>query len=235
MPFLRARNLVFARPPATTVAVGARSRGRYLFFVPWNGRTLVGTHYEDEGEGSRSRAVREFLEEVRAAFPWAGLEPRDLALVHEGLVPGEGGAEGLRRGADLLDHEREDGFFGLVTVLGAKYTTARAVAERSVDLCLRKLRKPEVACRTATTPLVHARPLEGSLAERTRRAIDDEMAVTLADLVRRRLDLGTTGAPSEEDLRAVEAAAVALLGWDDPRRRAERASLARTYADPLLE
>jgi glycerol-3-phosphate dehydrogenase len=234
-PFLRARNLVFQRSPATTVAVGSRSGGRYLFLVPWNGRTLVGTHYEEDREGRPDLAVRTFLEEARAAFPWAGLEARDVALVHEGLVPGEGGAEGLGRAARLHDHEKEDGIAGLLSVLGVKYTTARGVAEKAVTLCLRKLRKPALACRTATTTLVHARPLEGSLVDRTRRAIDEEMALTLDDLVRRRLDLGTAGPPPAADLETVEGVAAALLGWDDARRAAERRALAQAYANPLLE
>ncbi|MGD8897199.1 MAG: FAD-dependent oxidoreductase, partial [Acidobacteriota bacterium] len=45
-PLLRARNLVLDRPPSLPHAVGAKSRGRFLFVVPWDGRTLVGTDYE---------------------------------------------------------------------------------------------------------------------------------------------------------------------------------------------
>jgi glycerol-3-phosphate dehydrogenase len=233
--FLRARNLVFDRSPGTSVAVGARSGGRYLFLVPWDGRTLVGTHYEEEREGRPARAVGAFLEEARAAFPWAGLDARDLALVHEGLVPGDGGAEGLDRAARLHDHEKEDRIAGLLSVVGVKYTTARGVAEKVVDLALRTLRKPPVASRTAVTPLPHARLLTGPLAERTRRAIEEEMALTLDDLVRRRLDMGTAGPPAAADVETVEGVAAALLGWNDARRAAERAALAQTYANPLLE
>jgi glycerol-3-phosphate dehydrogenase len=233
--FLRARNLVFSHPPATKVAVGARSRGRYLFLVPWMDRTLVGTAYEPQGEPAGAHAVQEFLAEAQAAFPWAGLEKRGLTLVHEGLVPGQGNASGLDRAASLHDHETEDGVAGLVSVLGVKYTTARAVAEGAVDLALRKLGRAPIACRTAATPLPHASLLEGSLAERTRRAVEDEMALTLADLVRRRLDLGTAGAPAEEHLGTVEEVAAAALSWDGERRRAERAALSRAYANPLLE
>jgi glycerol-3-phosphate dehydrogenase len=231
--FLRARNLVFAHPTGTEVAVGARSRGRYLFLVPWRERTLVGTAYEPEEERTGAHAVREFLAEAQAAFPWAGLGERDLALVHEGLVPGRGRAEGLDRAARVHDHEAEDGIAGLVSVLGVKYTTARGVAERAVDLALRKLGKAPVACQTGETPLPHARFLEGSLAERTRRAVEDEMALSLADVIRRRLDLGTAGPPPGEGTDLVEAAAAALLGWDEARRRTERAALARSYANPL--
>ncbi len=234
-PLLRARNLVFARPPATTVAVGERSRGRYLFLVPWNGRTMVGTAYEPAETKEKRRAVRDFLAEAQAAFPWAGLEERELALVHEGLVPGRGGAEGLARALRFHDHEAEDGIAGLLSVQGVKYTTARGVAERAIDLVFRRLGKGPVSCRTAETPLPHARPLEGSLAERAVIAVDDEMAMTLADVVRRRTDLGTAGPPPPEDLALVEAAVADRLGWDEERRRVERAAVGQAYADPLLE
>ena len=231
---LRARNLVFARTPPTTLAVGARSRGRYLFLVPWNGRTLVGTSYEPPETTGKARAVREFLTEARAAFPWAGLEERELVLVHEGLVPGEGGAGGLGRALRLHDHQAEDGVPGLVSVRGVKYTTARGVAERVVDLVLRRLGKPRVACRTAETPLPHAQSLTGSLAERAAIAVRDEMALTLDDVVRR-LDLGTGGAPSREHLDILETALGSSFGWDEKRRLAERAAVAGAYAPPLLE
>jgi glycerol-3-phosphate dehydrogenase len=52
----------------------------------------------------------------------------------------------------------------LVSVVGAKYTTARGVAERVTNRLLAKLRKRAVACRTATTPLPGA-PIEARTVE----------------------------------------------------------------------
>ena len=45
-PLLRARNLVLRRPPAVPFAVGAKTAGRFLFLVPWQGSTMLGTSYE---------------------------------------------------------------------------------------------------------------------------------------------------------------------------------------------
>ena len=59
-----------------------------------------------------------------------------MSLVHEGLVPGRDGPSGLSTRPRLHDHEAEDGLPGLVSLQGVKYTTARAVAERAVDLAL---------------------------------------------------------------------------------------------------
>jgi glycerol-3-phosphate dehydrogenase len=223
-------NLVFERTGDLPVAVGAASRGRYLFLVPWRDRLLAGTAYA--GVGGSVDADR-FREEVARAFPWAGLEPGRLTLVHRGRLPGEGGAFGLHRRFVVLDHERTDSVPGIVSLLGVKLTTARAVAEAAVDLVGRRLRASLPACRTAVTPLPEARLGEGPLEARTRTAVRDEMALTLADALLRRLDLGTGGPPAEADLRVVEGVMAAELGWNEARRQQERASLAAVYPKPL--
>jgi glycerol-3-phosphate dehydrogenase len=229
-PLLRARNLVFHLPPPVPFAVGARSGGRFLFLVPWEGRTLVGTDYQPAGNPPRDPGA--FLAEADRAFPWAGLARSRVTLVHEGLVPGRGGAEGLAMRPRLLDHEVEDGLAGLVSIQGVKLTTARAVAERAVDVVLRRLGRAGPPCRTAVTPLPRARLLEGGLAERTRTAVREEMALSLCDVVLRRLDLGTAGPPSDADLDVVCRVLRDELAWDGDRERGERAALRTTYPAP---
>ncbi len=226
-PLLRARNLVLRRPPAVPFAVGAKTAGRFLFLVPWEGRTMLGTSYEP-AESAPSDPLA-FLEEAVRAFPWAALEPGDIALVHEGLVPGRGDASGLSIRPRLHDHESEDGLPGLVSLQGVKYTTARALAERAIDLVGRRLGRRLPACRTATTALQQARRLAGPLEERARVAVRDEMALTLADAVLRRLDLGTAGAPVEADLERVALVMGAELGWQAGRVSSERAALSAAY------
>ena len=228
-PLLRARNLLLRRPSPLPFAVGARSASRFLFLVPWQGRTMVGTSYEPAQHPPSDPL--EFLREACAAFPWAELAARDLVLVHEGLVPGRGGAAGLQTRTRLHDHEAEDGLAGLVSVQGVKYTTARLVAQRLVDLVACRLRRRLPPCRTATTALPAARPLPGPRESATRTAVREEMALTLADAVLRRLDLGTAGPPDAAALACVAATMAAELGWDAPRIEKEQAVLAAVY-DP---
>jgi glycerol-3-phosphate dehydrogenase len=227
VPLLRARNLVLERRPGLDHAVGAKSRGRYLFLVPWAGRTLVGTDYEPAEDTPSD--PRDFLAEADRAFPWARLAGSRVTLVHEGLVPGRSGAGGLAVRPRLVDHEATDGLPGLVSLQGVKYTTARAVAERAVDLVLRRLGRPPVRSRTARTPLPKARLLEGDLETRTREAVRQEMALTLSDAVLRRLDLGTAGPPPPSDLDVACRAMARELGWDAERERRERLALAVVY------
>jgi glycerol-3-phosphate dehydrogenase len=227
-PLLRARNLVLRCPPGVPFAVGAKSGGRFLFLVPWAGSTIAGTSYEP-AEAAPSDPLA-FLDEAAHAFPWAGIRRGDVAIVHEGLVPGRGGGSALSTRPRLHDHEAEDDLPGLVSLQGVKYTTARRVAEQAVDLVVRRLSRAVPSCRTAVTPLPDARLLAGPLEDRTRRAVREEMAMTLGDAVLRRLDLGTAGPPAPGELDAVVSVMAAELGWDASQEQSERAALAGFYS-----
>ena len=63
------------------------------------------------------------------------------------------------------------------------------------------------------------------------RAVRDEMARSLADVVLRRLDLGSAGPPAERELSEIAAGVAEELGWSLSRLGIERAALARFYED----
>jgi glycerol-3-phosphate dehydrogenase len=226
IPLLSAWNLVLRRPVAKERAVGASGEGRFLFLVPWRDRAMVGTGYAAPGEADA--AIRAFRADASRAFPWAGLEDADVSLVHRGLVPGTGG-DALWTRSRLVDHEAEDGVGGLVSMIGVKYTTARGLAEKAVDLALRRLGRRGPPCRTHVTELPAARLLEGTLAERTRWAVRVEMARSLGDAVLRRLDLGTAGRPEAASLDAVAAIMAEELRWTPERLAEERQSLEEVW------
>jgi glycerol-3-phosphate dehydrogenase len=228
-PMRRAVNLVLRRAIVGDTALGSHSGGRYLFAVPWRDRTIVGTGYGPETAPAGELAAA-FLADAVRAFPWAGLTRDDVALVHEGLVPARGGKGALLTRSRVVDHEMDDGVPGLLSLVAAKYTTARAVAERVVDMIQERLERPRTPSRTAVTPLPAARLLDGPLRDRVRRAVQEEMAHSLADVVLRRLDLGTAGEPAVEDVETVAGVLFHELGWDMGRLAAERADLAAFYA-----
>ena len=98
--------------------------------------------------------VAAFTAELNQAFPALDLTPADITLVHQGVVPAI--ANGNRvslQGRDQIRDHAANGIEGLVTVSGAKYTTARAVAERVTNRLLGKLQQTLVPSRTARTPL----------------------------------------------------------------------------------
>jgi len=230
---LRAVNLVLRRAITRDLAIGVRARGRYLFAVPWRDRTILGTAYGPAATPARALAS-EFLADAARAFSWAGLEASDVALVHQGVVPGTGRGKGLLSRSRLIDHDHADGVPGLLTVVAAKYTTARAVAEQAVDVIEQKLERPHVPSRTAVTPLPQAHLLEGPLRDRARTAVQKEMALSLGDAVLRRLDLGSAGEPSAEDVGVVAAVMAHEFGWDHQRIAGERAALASFYSERRL-
>jgi glycerol-3-phosphate dehydrogenase len=156
VPLLKAMNLVTSRD-AGDVALGGRSAsGRFLFLVPWRERALFGTWESGQPCAPDDRGVNEadvaaFIAELNQAFPSLDLKMADVTHVHRGVVPAVAHANGS---VSLQRHEQiRDDVPGLVSVAGAKYTTARAVAERVTDSLLSLLKHAPVACRTAATPL----------------------------------------------------------------------------------
>ena len=95
-----------------------------------------------------------FIAELNQAFPALDLTLDDVTLVHRGVVPAavRGGRVGLEGHEQIRDHAAQ-GFEGLLSVAGTKFTTARGVAERVTDTVLSKLKRKPAPCRTATTLL----------------------------------------------------------------------------------
>jgi glycerol-3-phosphate dehydrogenase len=186
-PLIRGVNVVFGRDLALKVAIGARDRGRFLFLVPWLGRSMMGTIYDD-GKGPVEGLVRELMEAGRRAFPWAQLKDDDVRVVHAGHVPGAPNGEPVYR-SRLIAHADPR----ILSILTAKYTTARATAESAVDGIGRALGRSLPPSVSARQELPMARPLAGSLSERIRQAEDAEMAIGAADAIRGRLPEGAFG------------------------------------------
>jgi glycerol-3-phosphate dehydrogenase len=89
------------------------------------------------------------------------------------------------------------------------------------------------ACRTAETPLVGgtaSKVASDPLELRVRRAVEEEMAATLSDVVFRRTELGDPPGPDEEGVRLAARVVGDALGWDDRRRTDEEATVLRAEA-----
>jgi glycerol-3-phosphate dehydrogenase len=156
---LKAMNLVTRRDAGDEALGGRSSSGRNLFLVPWRERALFGTWESsrpcDPEDGTvTEEEVTAFMAELNQAFPALDLTLADVTLVHRGVVPAavKGDTIGLEGHEQIRDHAAQ-GFQGLVTVAGTKFTTARGVAERVVNTVLSKLQQKPVPCRTAATPL----------------------------------------------------------------------------------
>lgn len=153
-------------PPAEDPVCGGF---RYLFAVPWQGCTMLGTAYHlHRGEVPEAPEVppellRRLLEEFNQACPGLELRTDEVCFYHAGLVPlakpgraPDGGGLASRR--RLVDWGREGGPSGVVSVMGAKYTTGRAAAEEVLDLVCGQLGKG------GKGPASRERPLWGAEA-----------------------------------------------------------------------
>ena len=132
--------------------------GRHVFIIPWRGKSLIGTTYGPyEGDldavGATAADVAELIDDVNAALGPQTLSPDDVLYSYAGLYPlvqADIDPEVYQGTGDyqVVDHEAVDGVPGLLSVFGAKYTTARLLAERTLDLVSRKLGDDLSPCRT---------------------------------------------------------------------------------------
>lgn len=161
MPLVKAMNLVTRRDAGDEALGGRSASGRNLFLVPWRNRAIFGTWestrpcVSDDARPTEGE-IESFVAELNQAFPTLELRMDDITLVHHGTVPAKvapNGRVALEGHEQVQDPASEGGLDGILGVAGAKYTTARAVAERIVDRVLSKLQQSAVACRTAATPL----------------------------------------------------------------------------------
>lgn len=168
-----------AVPASTRDADAVLDRGaRHLFFLPWRRRTLVGVWHRvyrappDRVEVT-GEEVERYLQEANRAYPGLDLDTSDVCQVNAGLVlfgdpddqPEDGHAFGKR--SAVVDHQRDHGLGGLVTVVGVRATAARRVASEVVDVAERQLDAPTRPAPTDTVPLAGAHfDSFASLAER---------------------------------------------------------------------
>ena len=174
-PWSRDAYFVVARPlvtgkealaiPATTKDPDAfLSRGnRHLFLVPWHDSTLVGVwHKAYTGHPDEYTVTDEelgtFIDEVNGSYANLELTLDDVALWNAGLIQfGENNSEGkdlkFAHHSRLVDHEKERGLQGLITLIGVRYTTGPSDAVRVVNLIFDKLGKVSPPSRSHETAL----------------------------------------------------------------------------------
>jgi glycerol-3-phosphate dehydrogenase len=211
---------------------------RYLFLAPSGNTTVLGTWYAmSDRADPRSlvdRGARTLVQELNQACPGIPLGPEDILRHHWGWLPLKGGLETGRPGAlaerpRVVDHAPTDGIRHLYSVEGVKYTTARRVAQQAVDLVFHGMARRSPACRTSQTPLNTGPTAAGS---EVLQAVQEEMAIRLADVVFRRTDLGAAPGPDQTTARAAAHQMGVELGWDAHRQEAEVEDVMRQAGVP---
>jgi glycerol-3-phosphate dehydrogenase len=144
------------------------SRGRrHFFFIPWRDHMLIGSSHQvyagtPDEYAVTEKDIQDLIDEVNACYPAADLTRGDVSFCNAGLVPMDEHVPGsgevrLSTRCRLIDHESIDGVPGLVSVVGVRYTTARLVAQQTIDLVFRRLGYKPPKAMTAVMPLYGGR------------------------------------------------------------------------------
>jgi glycerol-3-phosphate dehydrogenase len=132
-----------------------------FFITPWETGSLIGTQHlpydgDPDGFNVTEEEIEAFIGDINRAYPPAELRREDVRAVYGGLLPAaEPGNTPVKllKHHYVIDHPRAGGPKGLISIIGVKFTEARHVAERAVDLAFRQLGKQAPRCTTAFTPL----------------------------------------------------------------------------------
>ncbi len=200
--------------------------GRIVFVIPWgeaDNLSLVGTtdvdHDSSPDDVRISRAEIDYLlGVVKRLFPAAGnLRPFAAYSALRPLLREE--ASSATRTS--REHRIWNSAEGILHVAGGKYTTYRAMSEQAADLAAREI-APELAPLHLTAEA--AFPIEDAphdSDERIRTAVERDMARHLGDLMFVSTYWGYEQQWTRERLEPYARSMGSVLGWDEPRVRAE--------------
>lgn len=156
------------------VAVGVRSKtpkerdpvcggNRYLFMAPWGKSTMFGTLYKNsivniDSDTVSEDVLQELIDEFNEACPDFGLSFENVSFYHRGHIPINSNVNSknsslIMEHNNIIDHAISDGISGLISVVGVKYTTARHLAQKVIDVVIHKLGKTAPSCKTAQVPV----------------------------------------------------------------------------------
>ena len=216
------------------IAFPARRDGRVLLVIPWGNCSLVGTtdtdFRGDLSEVHTERADVEYLlNEVRNLFPDRSISETDIVTTTAGvralLHSGKGTPSARSREHRIVRQGRN-----LLSIAGGKYTTYRLIAQQAVDSIISILNAPASPCRTAEVLLPNRCPAPAGekitdlplvFASDIIHACEQEMAVTLSDVMRRRTQLALSRNGGVETAGRVARLMAPLLHWSTDEERAQ--------------
>jgi glycerol-3-phosphate dehydrogenase len=123
--------------------------GRHVFAIPWRGYSLIGTSHNeiDNADGDislQAEHVDQLIEAINDAMPAAKLTRDDVVSGYSGLYDFRTNniKSTVYQGSgeyQIIDHQSANKVEGLVTALGAKYTTGRKVSAMTMKVVNSKL------------------------------------------------------------------------------------------------
>lgn len=116
-----------------------KQQARTHFLLPWKGKIIAGTGHapwygEPENPMPSNSMLVDFLNDLNLAIPNLRVGTENILHIFSGLLPAkEAGSVDLTNREVIYDHSKNGGVVGLFSVSGIKFTTARRVAEKTLD------------------------------------------------------------------------------------------------------
>jgi glycerol-3-phosphate dehydrogenase len=218
---------------------------RVMFALPWHGHTLLGT--TDTPIAAASLEPRARDDEIAFVLETAGRclrrqpERGDILSVFAGVRPLVRRRNTKETAALSRDHTLRVEASGLVTTTGGKWTTYRRMAEETVDCAAAAAGLARRPCVTASLRIAGetagSRPQDALQLtdEDVRRAVRDEMARTVEDVLARRCRALFLNAAAARDMAPRVAALMAAeLGRDETWQRDQIAAFTALASEYLV-
>lgn len=222
---------LLVRLPAGARGLGfemVTARGTPFYLFPWGDLHYIGpADAAADAKATEFRAtdaeIAEILADANQFFPGLNLTPDDVIYSWAGVRPRTAGANAPMGTFEVREHDLSDrGMPGFIVFTGGLFMTHRDAGRRLVGAVRRHV-APSRPSRAPDYVLTRQIDEDRVTALSVRRAIVDEQARTLSDILRRRLlvawaeDLGLGVAEGASRLAAE------VLGWDEGERQAQLA------------
>ena len=231
-------------PSEFALALTPPREGAPTYFVhPWKGRMFIGTGHSAwdgplEDPQPSIEQLQNMIHDLNAAAPSLGLGMEDILHVTAGILPAAGShAAKISKRPVTVRHSDSGGPKGLYSICGVKYTTARLVAERTLELILGGRgrrdagafpRPPAVTGWASRDENLSSDTDRAAYLDRLERIIEDEAAVSLQDLVFRRTDLWERPRLAKD----IAAELAVLFKWSEDKKASELSGLAAQLRKP---
>jgi glycerol-3-phosphate dehydrogenase len=226
-------NVLFDREALSRYSLGLTSsigKEHTYFFHNWKNRLLVGTgELVVEASDSECRvppiAMDQFLRDINSTVPELAINSGDILRVFSGILPArENGRLAVKE--SFINHSTFGGPQGLFSISGVKYTTARLVAEKTLNKIFpgqKRIEDREMAAyRVSEDAFFDYKQLPDENDLKALKLIQsNEAVIHLSDLILRRTSLGDNPGRIDSMLEKLRS----LFHWDDRRWHQETTRL----------
>ena len=218
-------NILFNKKAISDYAIAVtpqRPHAKTYFLRPLNGMLFAGTVHEPYKDVEKDPipsedSVTYFIQDLNSLINNLNLKKEDILHIFSGHMPvKKEGTNDLSDREIIIDHSKKNGPKGLFSISGVKFTTARLIAEKTINLIFKNSDKQvsndkrNLNYSSKIDINLNSNGLDESAKEILRKIIQSESVLHIDDLLLRRISLG------DNPVKALELAPQisSLFGWD---------------------